>query len=407
MRRLFVPISLLSMLLAPAALRAEIVERIVAKVNGQIITLTEFQQRQLAAAQAAHIDPSQVGAFLRQNNTKILQDAIDELLLLQKAEDSGMKAPEQWVDEAIDNIRKENNLTTDEQFQAALDREGLTLAELRQNIERGIIRRYIIERDVRSKAEATDAELRAEYEKLKAKEFTKPATVTLQEILVRDDAGGRALARQIVERARAGEDFATLARTYSSAPSRSNGGEIGQIAESDLHPDLAKVAFSLPVGSVSDPVRVEGGYRIVKVLAKTSGSTTPFEAAKAKVREQLISEKFEKQYDAYMEELRKTAVVNLYVREVPVQLTGSISDASILDALSPEEPGEPSAAAPAASPAASPSGQAQAPAGGQDEISTTPQAAPERVAPPAPPAVPTPKPTPPPEKPKQVPPPGR
>ena len=83
-----------------------------AKVNGQIITLSDFQSRQIAAAQAARVDPANVGTFLRQNNAKILQDAIDEILILQKAEDAGINAPPQWVDEAIDGIKKENNITT-------------------------------------------------------------------------------------------------------------------------------------------------------------------------------------------------------------------------------------------------------------------------------------------------------
>jgi parvulin-like peptidyl-prolyl isomerase len=182
MRRLFVLLPLLSLVASGA--RAEIIERVVVKVNGQIITLSEFQQRQIAAAQAARVDPANVGTFLRQNNAHILQDAIDEILILQKAEDSGIQAPPQWVDESIDGIRKDNNITTDEQFQEALAREGLTLAELRKNIQDGVIRRIMIEREIRPKIEATEAEMRAEYEKLKPTEFTKPATVTLQEILV-------------------------------------------------------------------------------------------------------------------------------------------------------------------------------------------------------------------------------
>ena len=131
MRRLFVLLVLPSLLLAPPGARGEIIERVVAKVNGQIITLSEFQSRQIAAAQGARVDPATVATFLRQNNAKILQDAIDEILIMQKAEDAGMKAPSQWIDEAIAGIRKENNITTDEQMQDALDREGITLAELR------------------------------------------------------------------------------------------------------------------------------------------------------------------------------------------------------------------------------------------------------------------------------------
>jgi parvulin-like peptidyl-prolyl isomerase len=374
----------------------------VAKVNGQIITLSEFQERQIAAAQAARVDPANIGPFLRQNNARILQEAIDEILILQKAEDAGIKAPSQWIDESIEGIRKDNNLTSDEQFQDALAREGMTLAQLRQNIERGIVKRYVMQRDIQPKIEATDAELRAEYEKLKATEFTKPATVTLQEILVKEDAGGAALAREVAEKAKAGEDFGALAKAYSSAPSRAHGGDVGQIAQGEISPDLETVAFALPVGSVSDPLPVEGGYRIIKVTAKTSGSTTPYEAAKDRVHDRLMMARFEKAYDAYVQELRKTASIELRVREVPLQLTGPIPEGSLREALEPLAPGAPpEGPAPGAPGArdtiATPAGEPPiAPPASDEEITTTPQAAPEKVAPPPPPPAPPPKEPPPP-----------
>jgi peptidyl-prolyl cis-trans isomerase SurA len=394
MRRLSVLLLLPSIGLLPGGARAEIIERVVAKVNGQIITLSEFQSRQIAAAQGARVDPANVGAYLRQNNAKILQDAIDEILLLQKAEDAGIKAPPQWIDEAIDGIRKENKITTDEQFQEALEREGLTLAELRQNIEHGVIRRAIMQRDIQPKIEATESELLAEYEKQKATEFTKPPTVTLQEILVKEDLGGETLAREVVAKARGGEDFGTLARTYSQAPSRSHGGDLGQLAQGELNPSLEAVAFALPVSGVSDPMPVEGGYRIIKVTAKTSGSTTPYEAAKEKVRDRLMMARFETAYEAYMQELRKTASIELRVREVPLQLTGPIPEGSLREALEPLTPGAPpgppaTAEREATGAVAVPAEKEPAPAPAADEeITTTPQAGPEKVAPPPPPAVP-------------------
>jgi parvulin-like peptidyl-prolyl isomerase len=402
MRRLFVLLVLPS-LLGAALARAEIIERVVAKVNGQIITLSDFQARQIAAAQAARVDPANVGQFLRQNNARILQDAIDELLLLQRAEEAGWKAPPQAVEEVIGSIKKENNITSEEQMQEALNREGMTIDDLKRNIERSMTRRMIMQRDIQPKIAPTEAECRAEYEKLKATEFTKPATVTLQEILVSEDAGGLVLARQVVEKARAGEDFPTLARTYSSAPSRANGGDIGQIAQGDLNPELEKVAFALPVGSVSDPLPVSGGFRIVKVLAKTTGSVVPFETAKDQVSDRIMMSRFEKEYEAYMQELRKTAMVELRVREVPLQLTGPVPEGSLLEGLDPFSSGP---AAPHGPGASSPPGAgARSAPSPSDEITTTPQAAPERVAPPPPPgaaAVPPAA-----EKPKEPPPPPR
>ncbi len=408
MRRLFALILLPS--LVPSGAGAEIIERVVAKVNGQIITLSEFQSRQIAAAQGARVEPANVGSFLRQNNARILQEAIDEILILQKAEDAGIQAPPQWVDESIDGIRKENNITSDEQFQEALAREGLTLAELRKNIEHGVVRRIVMEREIRPKIEATESELRAEYERLKATDFTRPATVSLLEILVSEDAGGAAQARQIAEKARAGEDFAALARSYSSAPSRAHGGDVGQLSQGEMNPALEAVAFALPVGGVSDPLPVEGGYRVIKVTARTSGSVTPYEAAKDKVRDQLMMARFEKAYDSYVQELRKSASIELRVREVPLQLTGPIPEGSLLEALEPLAPGappgapEPAAAPLAADTKAVPAETAPAPPPAADqEITTTPQSGPEKVAPPPPPVIPPPKEAPP----KDQTPPGR
>jgi peptidyl-prolyl cis-trans isomerase SurA len=433
MRRLFVLIVVVpsALLLGAGRGRAEVIERVVAKVNGQIITLSDFQSRQITAAQAAHVDPANVAQFLRQNNAKILQDAVDEILILQKAEDQGLRMRAEIVDEVIASIKKDNNITSEEQFQEALAREGMSLGELRQNIERNYTRRMVVQRDIEPRIAVSEDDLRAEYEKRKASDFTKPATVSLQEILIRDDAGGLALANQVVAKARAGDDFQQLARTYSAAPSKANGGEIGDIAQPDMDRQLDKVTSALPVGGVSDPMPVTGGFRILKVTAKTAGSVTPFEGARDKLRDDIMMARFQKEYDAYMAELRKTAQIELRVREVPLRLTGPIPEGSLLENLEPAAapgapvPGPTPTTLPRGEgvPAAAPSGAAQsgaaqsgaspsveAPSGaapqpppaprptgaGDDEIRTTPQASPEHVAPPTAPGQQPPKDTKPP-----------
>jgi hypothetical protein len=156
------------------------------------------------------------------------------------------------------------------------------------------------------------------------------------------------------------------------------------------------LAFALPVGGVSDPIPVEGVYRIVKVTAKTSGSTTPYEAVKDKVRDRMMMARFETAYEAYMQELRKTASVELRVREVPLQLTGPIPEGSLREALEPLAPGAPAGPLPTAEretsgAAAVPAAKAPTPPpAAEEEITTTPQAGPEKVAPPPPPAEPPP-----------------
>ena len=376
------------LLLSGPLLSAEILERIIAKVNGEIITQTEFQARQLAAAQAARVEPDRVGQFLRENNAKILQEAIDDILLVQRADDAGLKLPPHYIDDVIDGIKKDNKIENEAQFQEQLAREGMTLDDLKRNIERSIVRRQILSRDIEGKVSASESEARAEYDRNLA-DFTKPATVSLLEILVKEE-GGDALTRaqEILARARAGEDFASLARAHSASSTKATGGDLGKLAHGDLNPEIEKIAFALPAGAVSDPIPVTGGYRLLKVTEKTELSVVPFDQAKEGIKQRLMQERWAKEYDTYIQDLRKKAIVDLRVREVPLQLTGPVPSPPEGGSLLDKVPDTPAPGAEPAAAAAAPVGPAAPPVDPDAEIITSGSAQPERVAPPATPARP-------------------
>jgi peptidyl-prolyl cis-trans isomerase SurA len=360
-----------SLLLAVSA-RGEVIERIVAKINGEIITLSEFQARQIAEAQAERIPPERIQGYLRDNNARILQEAIDDMLLVQRAQDTGLKMPP--VDQYIEDIKKENKITSEEQFQEQLAREGMTLDELKRNMGRNILRRQILSRDLESKIMVTDSEAKADYDARKA-EFSKPATVQLREILLKGD-GAQSLAGELVAKARAGEDFAELARAHSIAPSKATGGELGKLAAGDMNPDLEKVAFALPVGAISDPIPSGEGYRILKVEAKTEASVTPFEEVKDTIRRDLGEKRMNKELASYIANLREKAIIDIRVREVPVELGGAATAPSLLRETPEGAPGGEAAPKPTAA-APTPADDA--------EVVTTPQDRPEAVVPGAPP----------------------
>jgi peptidyl-prolyl cis-trans isomerase SurA len=349
-------------LLAAVAVRAEVLERVVARVNGDIVTLSEFEARQMAAVQAARVTEDQVEPFLRQNNERILQEAIDDLLLAQRGEELGIKPRPEYIQEFVDNIKKENHLTSDEEFQAQLRREGMTLGDLKRSIERSVIRRQVLAHEIEQKAAASDAEVRGYYDTHKA-EFERNDTVKLQEIV----AGSAAAARELVRRARAGEDFAALARQNSTGSTKASGGDLGRLSRGDLAPALEKVAFSLPVGGISDPVEVGGAWRVLRVAEKTAAGVVPFEEARPLIQQRLTGDRADSQYKQYVEGLRKNALIAVTVREVPLQV--GTAPAAQRPAPPPAAPVDPSA-----------------------EIVTTPQAAPIYVPPPA--LVPVPVPTP-------------
>jgi peptidyl-prolyl cis-trans isomerase SurA len=243
----------LSALLATAA-SPEILERVVAKVNGDIVTLSEFQSRQVAAVQAAGLSTDdRIERFLRENNARILQEAIDDLLLVQQAQEQGMRLRPDYIKEIIDGIKKENNITSDDELQQQLRREGMSLDDLKRNIERSIMKRQLLSHELESKIAVTEDEVRADYEAHRA-DYDRPGSLHLQEIVVKTESGSPTLANDLVRRARAGEDFSELARAYSARPRAAAGGDLGRVSRGDLTPDIEKAALALPVGGVSDPL---------------------------------------------------------------------------------------------------------------------------------------------------------
>jgi len=360
-------------------------ERVVAKVNGDIVTLSEFQARQVAAVQAAGLNTDdRIERFLRENNARILQEAVDDLLLVQEAQEKGMRLRPDYIKDIIDGIKKENNIASDDDLQQQLRREGMSVDDLKRNIERSIMKRQLLSHELESKIAVTEDEVRADYEAHRA-DYDRPGSLHLQEIVVKTETGSTTLASDLVRRARAGEDFSELARAYSAAPTRAAGGDLGRVSHGDLTPDIEKAARALPVGGVSDPLPTPEGFRILKLVEKTEPTQVPFEDVKAEIQKRLSTERTEREYEAYMEGLRKAAIIDIRVREVPLQATVPSGPGLEMPGDAPSGDAGPAATVPAG---AAPSAPAAAP---EAEISTTPQARPEHVVP-----EPAPSPTPPP-----------
>jgi peptidyl-prolyl cis-trans isomerase SurA len=344
---LLVP-SLALVLASSAPASAEILERIVAKVNGEIITLSEFQARQFDALRQAHVDPSQAEAYLRENSPRLLQEAIDDLLLAQKAEEGATPLSDEALDQIIKQIREENGITTDEQFEARMRSEGMTLASIKRDIERSMHAQRFIKDQVDSKVSVSDAEARADYEARKQTDFAEPATVRLQEILVAARTpNAEAVARDVVARVRAGEDFAALARQYSASPTRDSGGDLGAIARKDMNAAMADAVASLEPGQVSDPVKTSDGFRILRVVERTPGRVTPFEDVKARIVDELTRKKRRVVMNRLMTKLRAEADIEDMVREIPLE-------PGIGEALENEQPTLKDSVAPVVAPSIAP-----------------------------------------------------
>jgi peptidyl-prolyl cis-trans isomerase SurA len=315
-------------LAAIATPRGEIIEQILVKVNGDIFTKSDLEQRQIAAlrqkGQSIDLksDPNnvQLRRALDEITPQIMVDAIDEMVIVQRGKELGYTLSDTQFKGVVDNIRKENKIETDEQFQAALKAENLSMADLRRNLERSMIYQRVQQNEVLAKIGVTDDEAKKYYE-AHLKEFTTSPTVTLREILVAvpgdpkvmnvaADEAAKAKAAEIRTRVTAGgENFEKLAAEISDSPSKANAGLIGPLSVNDLSPDLRKLAESMKAGDVSEPVRTTRGYQLLKLEAITATNTMTLEQAREQISEHVFTEKRKAEFQKYLQKLRAQAII--------------------------------------------------------------------------------------------------
>ncbi len=330
---------LLTLGLAAAAslpLRAEIIEQVLVKVNGEIFTKTDLEQRQVLAlrAQNRNMKPEDakndetLRKALDEVTPQVLGDAIDELLLLQRGKELGFSLSDEQFSQIVANIRKENRLESEEQFLAALKQEGLSLPELRRSIERQMIVNRVQQQDVMDKISITETESAA-YFATHRDEFTTPAAVTLREILVAVpdkapegaanagqaginvglDDEAKVKAEALRHRITAGEDFATLAAASSEAPSKANGGLIGPVNPEEMSPQLVAVVKTLKVGDTTQPIRTQRGYQIIKLESRSETVVPQLEQVRNQVADRVFREKGRPELAKYLKKLRDQAII--------------------------------------------------------------------------------------------------
>ena len=315
-------------LASAAGLRAEIIEQILVKVNGEIFTKSDLEQRQVSALRqkGQQIDlkndsaNQQLRKALDEITPQIMVDAVDEMLLVQRGKELGYKLSDEQFKGVLDNIKKENKLENEEQFQAALKAEGITMADLRRNLERSMLVQRVQQNEVMGKIGVSEDEARKYYES-HLNEFTTPQSVTLREILVAvpsdnkglnvaADEAAKTKAEAIRERATTGgESFEKLASDVSDAPSKANAGLIGPISMNDLSADLRKMIESLKAGEVTPVTRMARGYQLYKLEALTTAQTMPFEQAREQIGDRVFTDKRKAEYQKYLEKLRAQAII--------------------------------------------------------------------------------------------------
>src|SRR5215831_1895357 len=183
-------IALATLFLAVAP-RAEIIEQVLVKVNGEIFTKTDLEVRQVAALRQlgqqanakANLSDVQLRQMLDEVTPQLMVNVIDEMLLLQRGKELGYKMGDEQFKSMLEQIKKDNKMETEEQFEAALKQENMTLADLRKNFERTMIISRVQQNEVANKVSVNEEEARKYYD-AHLTEFTTPPTLSLREIFI-------------------------------------------------------------------------------------------------------------------------------------------------------------------------------------------------------------------------------
>jgi peptidyl-prolyl cis-trans isomerase SurA len=299
------------------------IDRIVARVNEDVITLSELQEEGLPLFE--RLRANYTGKELEDQVQRAEREFLDQLVLrrlqLQYAGQIGINASENEINAALKDVLNRNNMTQ-EALTALLIREGLTLQDYKDRLREQIILARLMNQTVRSRVSVDASEVEAYY-KAHQDDFSQPAQARVRHIFFRIDPEAappqvdavRERASQVLQEARNGGDFGDLARRYSEDATAANGGDLGVIKRGQALPEFEEVIFALREGDVSEVVRTPNGLHIVKIDAFTKGSEQSFPEIKAEIERRLLQEKIEQRFQDWTNELRDRAFIEITLHE--------------------------------------------------------------------------------------------
>ena len=305
---------LLGVILLCAPVRADVVDKIIAVVNDEIITLYEFNTafepyRKNIENTYKRTDKE---AVIKQSREAFLQRLIDNILIEQEAKKSGagIIVKDEEVMEVIQDMLAKQKLSMQE-FSKNLAQEGKSLDSVKKEIRGQMMRARLLRREVKAKILVSDEEI-GEYYNKNRQDYEGKETVRIKQILLLlpPDADKTIIAKvkneamQLHKRIMNGESFDLMALNYSQGPAAAQGGDVGFIGRGTIIPEVEAVAFSLPVGQVSEVIKSDVGFHIIQVVDKKGAGLKPIAAVREEIKTKIEDEKLDKKYDEWIASVR-------------------------------------------------------------------------------------------------------
>ena len=322
MKKAFLAIALV--FAASSLTAADVVEAIVVRVGDRVVTRTQYLRRlHDGYAEIEQTAPlGEVDKKKAEFKNNLINEIVSELLLKDRADRLGITVTAEDLHGAVARLKQQYGITTDEQFNESLQKSGMNRADMEARLRDTILMNKVFGRELRSREDLSDRELRERYDREKER-YRLPERAHLREIVILrpTDAStieqAKARAQSIAEQARATTDFATLATTASEAGTRTKGGDLGDVARGELLGDLDKAVFNSPAGTVIGPIETRSGWHILKVESRLPSEVPAFESIKDKLRREASDDAWQRDYKAYVDNLRKDAFIQINEANVP------------------------------------------------------------------------------------------
>jgi peptidyl-prolyl cis-trans isomerase SurA len=292
-----------------------VVEDIIARVNDQIITQSDYDRAMSEMDQESR----QRGDSMQQISAAhkdLLRSLIDQQLWLSKGKELGITGETELI-KRLDEIRKQYNLASLEDLEKAAKEQGVSFEDFKANIRNGIVTQEVMRQEVGEHIQFTPVEAERYYDQHK-QDYTQPESERLSEILISgssDDAAKLAAAKSkaddIEARLHSGGDFTQLARSFSEGPTASEGGDLGQYKLGQLPKLLEDKTFSLKAGEYTEPILTRQGYIILKVVQHTAGGPAAYKNVEEQVEESLYESRMEPAIRAYLTKMREDAFIDI------------------------------------------------------------------------------------------------
>ena len=292
-----------------------VVEDVVARVNDQIITRSDYQR----ALQQMDADATREGMSqeeLADRKKTLLRDLIDKELLLSKGKELGITGETELV-KRLDEIRKQNHLDSMEDLEKAAQQQGVSYEDFKQNIRNEIISQSVIRQEVSRRVQLTKTDV-ANYYRTHQAEFAQPESVHLASILIPVDGDGaeslvkaQAKAAEVESQLKTGASFEDLAKKDSSGPTASTGGDLGDYKRGMLPKPLEDATFDLKAGEVTQPIRTKQGILIMKVTQHVGGASQDYASIEPQVEEAAFMSRMQPELRKYLTTLREQSYVDV------------------------------------------------------------------------------------------------